>query len=174
LALKLTAVGILIIADIATTEESVLPSPIRSVLLGFIALVIVCWPLNDEAVQWLITELLGTRHDPPYGEARVGGAEQQTDWDSIAKGPKPPDGDTGTGNPVLRVPHQFALQSKTGDLSLAEARLDGLARPIVRPRFPHAGVLVTTGRQGRYLLFAGSMHFGSCSRSGTRARGNTA
>lgn len=29
--------------------------------------------------------------------------------DFIAKGLKPPDGDTGTGNPAQWVPHQFAL-----------------------------------------------------------------
>ena len=71
--------------------------------------------------------------------------------DFIAKGPKPPDGDTGTGNPALWVPHQFALQSKAGDLG--EARLDGLAHPSFDLGLPHAGVLVTTGRQGHYLLF---------------------
>jgi hypothetical protein len=81
-----------------------------------------------------------------------------TPWD-----PKPPDGDTGTDNPALWVPHQFTLQSEAGDLNLVElravrpqlgeARLNGLARLSFDFGLPHGGVLITTGRQGRYLLF---------------------
>lgn len=76
--------------------------------------------------------------------------------DFIAKGPKPPDGDTGTGDPASWAEHQFALQSKAGDLGLAEwravrlqiddARLDDLAHPAFDRDLPRAAVLVTTGR----------------------------
>jgi hypothetical protein len=76
--------------------------------------------------------------------------------DVIAKGPKPLDGDTGTGDPASWAEHQFAIQSKAGDLGLAEwravrpqideARLDGLAHPAFDRELPRAAVLVTTGR----------------------------
>ena len=76
--------------------------------------------------------------------------------DFIAKGPKPPDGDTGTGDPASWAEHQFAIQSKAGDLGLAEwravrpqiddARLDDLAHPAFDRDLPRAAVLVTTGR----------------------------
>lgn len=76
--------------------------------------------------------------------------------DFIAQGLKPPYGDTGTGDPATWVRHQFAIQSKAGDLGLPEwravrpqldeARLDGLAHPAFDRDLPRAGVLVTTGR----------------------------
>jgi hypothetical protein len=76
--------------------------------------------------------------------------------DFIAKGTKPLDGDTGTGDPASWVEHQFAIQSKAGNLGLAEwravrpqideARLDDLAHPAFDPELPRAAVLVTTGR----------------------------
>jgi len=76
--------------------------------------------------------------------------------DVIAKGPKPPDGDTGTGNPATWTAHQYAIQSKAGDLNLAawretraqidEARLYGLAHPSFSRDLPRAAVLLTTGR----------------------------
>ena len=76
--------------------------------------------------------------------------------DFIAKGSKPADGDTGTGEPSSWLPHQFAIQSKAGDLGLAEwravrtqldeARLDGLAHPSFDRALPRAAVLLTTGR----------------------------
>jgi hypothetical protein len=76
--------------------------------------------------------------------------------DFIAKGLKPADGDIGTGNPAAWIQHQFALQSKAGDLGLKEwrevrgqldeARLDGLAHPSFDQDLPRAGVLVATGR----------------------------
>lgn len=76
--------------------------------------------------------------------------------DVIAKGPKPPDGDTGTGNPATWTTHQYAIQSKAGDLNLAawreiraqidEARLYGLAHPSFSRDLPRAAVLLTTGR----------------------------
>jgi len=76
--------------------------------------------------------------------------------DVIAKGPKPLDGDTGTGDPASWAEHQFAIQSKAGDLGLTEwravrpqideARLDGLAHPAFDRELPRAAVLVTTGR----------------------------
>ena len=76
--------------------------------------------------------------------------------DFIAKGPKPLDGDTGTGDLASWVRHQFAIQSKAGDLGLPEwravrlqldeARLDDLAHPAFDRELPRAAVLVTTGR----------------------------
>jgi hypothetical protein len=76
--------------------------------------------------------------------------------DFIAKGPKPLDGDTSTGDPASWVRHQFAIQSKAGDLGLPEwravrpqldeARLDDLAHPAFDRELPRAAVLVTTGR----------------------------
>lgn len=76
--------------------------------------------------------------------------------DFIAKGPKPRGGDIGTGDPALWVTHQFAIQSKEGDLGLPEwravrsqldeARLDDLAHPAFDREIPRAAVLVTTGR----------------------------
>jgi hypothetical protein len=76
--------------------------------------------------------------------------------DFIAKGVKPADGDTGTGEPSSWIRHQFAIQSKAGDLGLAdwravrpqldEARLDDLAHPAFDQALPRAAVLVTTGR----------------------------
>ena len=76
--------------------------------------------------------------------------------DFIAKGPKPAYGDTRTGDPASWTMHQFALQSKAGDLDLTkwrevrtqldDARLDGLAHPSFDRDLPRAGVLVTTGR----------------------------
>ena len=76
--------------------------------------------------------------------------------DFIAKGPKPADGDTGTGDPASWTVHQFAIQSKAGNLGLPEwravrpqldeARLDGLAHPAFDCDLPRAAVLVTTGR----------------------------
>ena len=76
--------------------------------------------------------------------------------DFIAKGAKPADGDTGTGEPSSWTRHQFAIQSKAGDLGLAEwravrtqldeARLDGLAHPSFDQALPRAAVLLTTGR----------------------------
>jgi hypothetical protein len=87
--------------------------------------------------------------------------------DFIAKGPKPPCGDTGTGDPQSWAEHQFALQSKAGDLGLTEwravrpqideARLDGLAHPAFDRDLPRAAVLVTTGRlTGGAAVQAGS------------------
>jgi len=84
--IKLTLMVFLIIAGIVMTEESVLPIPVRDILLGIVALVIICWPLNDEGVQWLIAELQAKTRNPPYAEAKVGGVEQQTDWESIELG----------------------------------------------------------------------------------------
>ena len=76
--------------------------------------------------------------------------------DFIAKGPKPRGGDIGTGDPALWVTHQFAIQSKEGNLGLPEwravrsqldeARLDDLAHPAFDREIPRAAVLVTTGR----------------------------
>jgi hypothetical protein len=76
--------------------------------------------------------------------------------DVIAKGLKPPDGDTGTRNPATWRTHQYAIQSKAGDLNLAawreiraqidEARLYGLAHPSFSRDLPRAAVLLTTGR----------------------------
>jgi hypothetical protein len=76
--------------------------------------------------------------------------------DFIAKGVKPADGDTGTGEPSSWIRHQFAIQSKAGDLGLTEwravrpqldeARLDDLAHPAFDRALPRAAVLVTTGR----------------------------
>ena len=76
--------------------------------------------------------------------------------DLIAKGPKPLGGDTGTGDPASWAEHQFALQSKAGNLGLTEwravrpqideARLDDLAHPAFDRELPRAAVLVTTGR----------------------------
>jgi hypothetical protein len=76
--------------------------------------------------------------------------------DVIAKGLKPPDGDTGAGDPVLLITHQYAIPSKAGDLNLAawweiraqidEARLYGLAHPSFTPALQRAAVLLTTGR----------------------------
>ena len=76
--------------------------------------------------------------------------------DVIAKGPKPPDGDTGTGDPATWTTHQYAIQSKAGALNLAawreiraqidEARLYGLAHPSFSRALPRAAVLLTTGR----------------------------
>lgn len=76
--------------------------------------------------------------------------------DFIAKGPKPLYGDTGTGDPASWARHQFAIQSKAGDLGLPEwravrpqldeARLDDLAHPAFDRELPRAAVLVTTGR----------------------------
>ena len=76
--------------------------------------------------------------------------------DVIAKGLKPSDGDTGTGDPASWITHQYAIQSKAGDLNLAawreiraqidEARLYGLAHPSFSRALPRAAVLLTTGR----------------------------
>ena len=76
--------------------------------------------------------------------------------DFVAKGVKPADGDTGTGDPSSWIRHQFAIQSKAGDLGLTqwrevrpqldEARLDDLAHPSLDRELPRAAVLVTTGR----------------------------
>lgn len=76
--------------------------------------------------------------------------------DFIAKGVKPADGDTGTGEPSSWTRHQFAIQSKAGNLGLTEwravrpqldeARLDDLAHPAFDQALPRAAVLVTTGR----------------------------
>ena len=76
--------------------------------------------------------------------------------DVIAKGSKPLEGDTGTGDPASWAEHQFAIQSKAGDLGLKDwravrlqiddARLDDLAHPAFDPDLPRAAVLVTTGR----------------------------
>jgi hypothetical protein len=76
--------------------------------------------------------------------------------DFIAKGPKPPDSNTGAGDPASWTEHQFAIQSKAGDLGLTEwravrpqldeARLDDLAHPAFDRELPRAAVLVTTGR----------------------------
>lgn len=76
--------------------------------------------------------------------------------DFIAKGPKPLNGDTGTGDSASWVRHQFAIQSKAGNLGqpewravrpqLDEARLDDLAHPAFDRDLPRAAVLVTTGR----------------------------
>lgn len=76
--------------------------------------------------------------------------------DFIAKGPKPPNQDVGEGDPIQWVRHQFALQSKAGDIGLPawrevrpqmdEARLNDLAHPDFDTTLPRAGVLVLTGR----------------------------
>ncbi|KAA2262853.1 hypothetical protein F0L68_11540 [Solihabitans fulvus] len=76
--------------------------------------------------------------------------------DVIAKGPKPLHGDVGSGDPASWTLHQFALQSKAGDMGapgwrevrpqLDEARLDGLGHPAFDVNLPRAGVLVVTGR----------------------------
>ena len=76
--------------------------------------------------------------------------------DFIAKGTKPLGGDVGAGEPVSWIRHQFAIQSKAGDLGLPEwravrpqldeARLDDLAHPAFDRELPRAAVLVTTGR----------------------------
>ena len=76
--------------------------------------------------------------------------------DVIAKGLKPLDGDTGTGDPATWVRHQYSIQSKAGDMGLPEwravrpqideARLDDLAHPDFDLGLPRAAVLLTTGR----------------------------
>jgi hypothetical protein len=96
--------------------------------------------------------------------------------DFIAKGLKPAVGDTGTGDPAFWVRHQFALQSKAGDLGLQEwrevrgqldeARLDGLAHPSFDRDLPRAAVLVTTGR----LIGGAAVQAGSY-REAERGRG---
>jgi hypothetical protein len=76
--------------------------------------------------------------------------------DVIAKGLKPLDGDTGSGDPATWALHQYSIQSKAGDIGLPEwrsvrpqideARLDDLAHPDFDPNLPRAAVLLTTGR----------------------------
>lgn len=76
--------------------------------------------------------------------------------DIVAKGPKPPGADVGSGDPATWTLHQFAIQSKAGDMGaggwrevrpqMDEARLDGLAHPAFDTELPRAGVLVVTGR----------------------------
>lgn len=76
--------------------------------------------------------------------------------DMVAKGLKPPGSDAGSGDPATWVLHQFAIQSKAGDMGatgwrevrpqMDEARLDGLAHPAFDNNLPRAGVLVITGR----------------------------
>jgi hypothetical protein len=76
--------------------------------------------------------------------------------DFIAKGMKPANRDVGSGDLATWELHQFALQSKAGDLGLSawrdvrsqldEARLDGLAHPAFDTTLPRAGVVVITGR----------------------------
>ena len=76
--------------------------------------------------------------------------------DFIAKRPRPPSGAADNGDSGSWVMHQFAIQSKAGDLGLQEwravrpqldeARLDDLAHPAFDRQLPRAAVLVTTGR----------------------------
>jgi hypothetical protein len=76
--------------------------------------------------------------------------------DFIAKGLKPPNADVGSGDAATWTRHQFALQSKAGNLGLGEwrdvrqqldeARLDGIAHPSFDTTLPRAGVVVVTGR----------------------------